>query len=409
VENLGTQGNNRRLLLALLQKHAPALLEASGGHLDIADIAAGTLGMTRALSEDERYTVWSTDISGAMLEAGKASLMKSLPDEQVMERAMDDLPYKSGSKHVAFHSLALDCTKHSSRSLDKGGAERINALLELNRILCDGGVAFLTLQASVFENTESFDVFKKTVGTYFGFTLVEEDTGFAQSTDHTDEEQFEGVVLTLRKTGKPRCNAATLPMDAWLALHFYKKAPLVSTEKERFVRTPGIAHPPPGAYHEAFTIAGKDVHYAQPQEPQEKKQHKKRKQRYSATCAAIDRLIQEYGSIKKIPTEQLLSVSLEEIDTTTQRIRDLYFRELLKKYDGRIDAIPLEEISRKSPVILVPMHEKNIGWFLVLATIDPETKKLGTYGKKYFLEEEFHNRSGEKADEASSIDSPIQA
>ncbi len=394
VEEHGMQGNNKRLLLGLLHKHMPDLQGRFGDTMNIADIAAGTLGITRALSHLSDCTVHSTDISKNMMEAGAAALeAEGMNAPQTTVCSMDELPYKNESKQIAFHSLALDCTLHNSHKIDKGGGERIHALRELNRVLAPGGIGFIALQSSLFEGMEQFNAFTAVLQKYFGFEVIAEDTGLAQSNDLQDEEPFEGYVITVRKVSKTNYLPATLPADAWLALQFYRKAPRISTYKERSHQTPEVRTPPPGAYHEEFIIGDQTVvHAAVPAENIEKVQHQKRKARYLKVAENIDRLLLQYRSFKDIPTEELLSISLVDIQGSSQDLRNDYFRRLLLHYDGRIANIPIEDISRQSPVVLLKMHDTKKGWYLVLANLD-EHSRSGGYGKKYFEEEEFSAKS----------------
>ena len=110
-----------------------------------------------------------------------------------------------------------------------------------------------------------------------------------------------------------------------------------------------------------------------------------KKQQYGVVKERLMELLQVHGSIAAIPEEKLLSISLEDLNKTTQRGRDRYFELLIRRY-GSIDRVPVEEIASQSRVILIRGESKR-GPYLVLGRIDGETQRVGGYGKRYFFDE----------------------
>ncbi len=388
------EGNNRRLIMALLQKYAIEARQRtelkSKKPLRIADVASGCMTLAHSLSEQSDVEVWSSDICAPMLEIGQKSFGDAIPSQRVSECSMDQLPYEDGSMHMVVHSLALHYTKHNPQKPKKGGEERICALRELNRVLAMGGVTLLALPPHTFKDEEHFLRFCEVLETHFGLQ-IQNDTGMAYSADNDDEEPFKSYIATFIKVGEPTKGA--LPKDAELALYMGYKRPSNNDREKKPPKTGGTK-PPPGSYHERFTIGGKEIAYVTPENDEvSKKKHQAEKKRYKKVCQNIQRLIDAHGDIEKIPEEELLSISLEELGEAQQRVKDQYFRTLLKKYKGRAQEIPIEEINRESSVVLQRV-KTNKGWFLCLANIDELTGKVpkGGYGKKYFYQEEFKTK-----------------
>jgi hypothetical protein len=151
--------------------------------------------------------------------------------------------------------------------------------------------------------------------------------------------------------------------------------------------------PLPGAFHEEFIIGEQRLVCDECKCQEDKKiSFDEEKEQYLSFKNKVDELIRTYGSIKDIPEEKLLSVPFAEVvHHEKQKIRDAYFKALIDKYGGKIERIPIEEISSHSPVILVRDWTKRRGHFLCLAKMKKDAH-LGRYGKKYFYESEFKSR-----------------
>lgn len=392
-EDLSFAGNNKRMLLALINKYAPELQQYfEGEKLQMADVACGCLGMARALEHDEQFDVYSSDICAPMLEVGSQAMKQAPTEDAVHECAMDELPYEDESQHIVVHSLALQYTFHNPRKLESGGNERVQALCEMNRVLKKGGVAFVALPPYLFEKEGKFAEVCSTLNEHFGFQVISRDSNVVRSADD-DPDTFESYVITLEKVGP--AEASHLPMDAWLTLEFSREG--ISRWKKSQERTPRDAQQPQsspvGAYHETFMIGDQKLTYQTPDElSAAKDEYTEGKEEYDRISSQALELLQKYDSVKNIPPEKLLSISLEAIDPThetsreAQEVRDAYFKALFEKYDGKLDRIPLSEISAQSSVILMRGYTKKKGAYLCFARLDGKKRK--SYGTRYFYEDD---------------------
>ena len=375
-EETSYQGNNARLITALIEP------ELQDENVQIADIGCGCLMMQRMLADRGDATVWSSDICSQMLEAGKRLSGKEIPNEQIHEGSMDELAYEDESKDIAILSLNLHYTRHNPRKTT--GNERIRTLQELNRILRMDGTAIISLPTRVFDEIDKFRNFCSVLERQFGFQIVPEKTDLAHSADNAGESPFEAFVITLKKVGRP--NYSALPVDDLEALSFKN---LTSANGSN-----GSATPPKekeveenGMYHEEFELGGSRLQFRPitSKELADRDNRKQEKEKFTRVEERINALITTFGSIKNIPEAMLLSISLENVNSTDQADRDEYFKFLLEYY-GSIQRIPVNEISNNSPVILI-RNESKRGPFLCLGRIDDKSKKPCGYGKKYFYEE----------------------
>ncbi len=375
-EETSYQGNNARLVAGLLNE------ELTNGDTEIADIACGCLTMHRVLAEKKNAKVSSSDLCTAMLEAGK-KLATEVRPEQVQECAMDELPYEDGQMDIAITSLALHYTRHNPRV--PNGRERINALREMNRVLRDGGTGVFTLPIHVFEDQDGFDKFCRVLESFFGFQANVEKSGFARSVDHAEDDPFEVYVITVSKVGPTQ--ATEMSADDWSALAFSKLKVSSGNGQRPEYNDDEDTEKEYGAYHEEFELGNKLVKFDPLSDEQisvretyntDKESHQRLEER-------IQELTKTYGSMDKIPEECLLSISLQEVSSADQASRDEYFRALLQRY-GSIYRVPVEEISGKSPVILIRGKLKR-GPFLCLGRVDGTGKKACGYGRRYFYED----------------------
>ncbi len=365
-EELSYGGNNRRLILAILQHHLPEIRVRTGKRVQLADVAAGTLSLSRALLPEEDIDVWSSDLCEAMLEVGKGTLpddvQKTLPDDRIVACSMDELPYKSGSMDIVTHSLALHYAKHNEHHPDKGGRERIDALREVNRVLRDGGLAVIALPPFLFQTPERFELFKGTICAHFGFACVEESSGHAESLDSPDEEHFESFVLTLRKTGPS--NISAMHFDDWKNLDFQNMKPAKRGNEDANAKRNGASHtkaPPEGSFHEEFTFGHTTFSYATPVELSEaKSQHQEAKAEYLNVHATIAGLVAQHSSIANIPAKNIAR---------------------------NIDLIECDAFPKDGDTALVRSWTKKRGHFLCLAHM--RGKRVRPYGKRYFVDDEF--------------------
>lgn len=392
LDEYSYQGNNRRMLLALLEQHIPELKKEFGKKLEMADIAAGTLSVARHLGHRNDITVWSSDLTGAMLDMGKKDLPKKYSDKHVAQCAMDELPYENESKHIVFHSLALHYARNNSHKNGVGGEERMRAIHEMNRVLAPGGIAFLALPPFVIQDEKHFAMLCTTMEAYFGFEIIPANTGLATSVDRSDEDRFESYVLTMRKIDAP-VKIETLPPEAWKILNFKKKH---RVRKSADLTELNANDPLPkkkshdASYHSEFVIGSQHLTFtAASQEAQSaEREHVEAKDKYERVKAGVQRLIAQHGSLHNVPLEKLLAFNTEEqLSAGAQTEKETYFRNLLLKH-GSLDAIPMEKIAEVTSEVLVRAQTKKKGPFVCLARVDGKREKIGMYGKKFFYEGE---------------------
>lgn len=393
LEDLSTAGNNRRLLLSLLQKNLPAMRKKFGRKVKVADIASGPMALAHSLHHEKNIEVHSSDICKDMLDVGKHAYAGHLPPGSVKECAMDELPYPEESMHVAFLSLALQYTKHNPRRIGKGGDDRLLALEKLNGILAKGGRAYIALPHHLFDTPEGepnqrrLEQMYSVLEDFGGFRVVREESGRAHAAEDTGD-RFATYMVALDKVGSSRIRF--LPPELWSALHFHRARTSRAKGGEGKKREKIIKPPPQGAFHERFILGSQELTYAAPShEEKQNSEHRANKYKYQRATERIRTLIAQHGSIDAIPTEQLLSISLEEVDIEEQTERDLHCLELLEQHGGRIEKIPIQELAQFSPVILVRGKAKK-GSFLCLANIaDAKKHPTGGYGKRFFDRDEF--------------------
>ena len=100
----------------------------------------------------------------------------------------------------------------------------------------------------------------------------------------------------------------------------------------------------------------------------------------------VAQLLKDYGSIKDIPDELLLSITPEAVSISTQKERDEYYRILLDRY-VTVDRIPVEKITSQNSFILIEGDCKKRGKYLAFAKLNPKTKKFGGCKTKYYYDD----------------------
>lgn len=362
-EEISYAGNTGRLVKSVLS----ALYTEKMGRARVADVACGCRSLERMCEGDARFEVASSDINQVALETGGQLLRTTVvtkPEEIV---PMHSLPLTERSQDFAVLSLALDLTFH--RPQDGGsGRERIFAIKELNRILKPGGSAIITLQDSKFPDDESFETFVATIEQHFGFESKLQLTGHVVAFNIEKNERYKAWLLTLTKVAeaKPRLDNR----DLWRGLFFRRKRASAKSPQRPRVRKP--SEESSGAFQDHFVIRGStDLKYA-PTTPIEMDRYARRlRQGFEEQRIGqkIDALISRHGSVAKIPEAALLSLTPEELISSEQVERDRYFELLLTRY-GSVARIPVEQISKKSAVLVVRGHSRRRGPYLVLVRLE---------------------------------------
>ncbi|MDA1060395.1 MAG: methyltransferase domain-containing protein [bacterium] len=210
----GYGGNNGRFT-AGLWKH----LE-EGGFINpgnYGDLGCGHLVLENTLADTadlKSRIIFNLDLNGHMLEAGKELLKKKRPghNPRVKLGSFTDMRgvYPDGMFSAVNLGMSIYCTKLGRRSKDLHKDERVQTLLELNRVLRPGGIAVLTLPSNTCSPEEAL-LFTEQLGRHFGMESLKEFTGRAQSTDtNLEDNLFENYTIVVRKTGEPDINGLDL-------------------------------------------------------------------------------------------------------------------------------------------------------------------------------------------------------
>lgn len=393
-EEVTLPGNNRRAILALLQKHLPDLHERlQAERIRIADIASGPMALARSLAHERDMDVFSSDLAEEMIAMGQLLMEQSaghrVPEDRADTCAMDEIEYKSESMHVVVHSLSLQYAKHDYKERENGGDELIRSLCKVNEVLITGGIAFLALPVGIFYEPQKFRAVCSVLRTHFGFEVIEEDSGHMQTIPGKDEPLYESYIFTLRKVGAP--NVIGMSPEAWKILRFSHQVPTrVSGKEKPVLKNVEEVHPTEGSYSEDFVLGTQRLHYDTPEElSQAKREHQEEVAECEKAKRRIEALLRKHNtrSFYKIPPEELLSFTLEEVDDVGQQALDAYMHALMDEYDGDLYAIPLEKLNAHSTVHLKLNSTTKRGPFIYIARLGGRKRKRGR--KRYFYEQEF--------------------
>lgn len=208
--------NNARCVAGLFQE-----LE-SGGHINsgaYADLACGplVLDMTLgALDDGKSRKITSLDLNGDMLEQGKRALagrrrgykpdlrVGSISDMKALKKPLCDEGYDAINC-----ALALEYTRLNPRVQRVERDERVSALLEFNRVLKTGGVAVITMPRNAC-TLEQFEALTTQLEAHFGFEILKDYTGRAQSLDNDSDHTFENFTIVARKVKEPALDGLNL-------------------------------------------------------------------------------------------------------------------------------------------------------------------------------------------------------
>lgn len=177
-----------------------------------ADVACGPLVFENTYGlMDPKAQITNFDANPYILDAGVDLIRKRKhnpyyePTKKVCP--MTKLDAKDGSYDVVNCASALHYLgQKGKKNIDKH--ERAKALIEMNRILKQGGVMVLTLPQIVCSDDE-FDSFKKEMMN-FGFEVLGDYTGNGHSTDMDNDTEFLNRVVTCKKVGTPKTDKICL-------------------------------------------------------------------------------------------------------------------------------------------------------------------------------------------------------
>ena len=246
--------NNGRFVAGLLNQLETEEVVPKGQY---ADLACGPLVLenTYGLLNPSARIV-NFDINPYVLDEGVALLRNRkkqpgyTPTRKVSK--MTELGVRDGAFSLVNCASALQCLGQANNKnvKDYKKCERAVALVEMNRVLTDGGVALITLPPNACSE-EEFETFKSEMRR-FGFKVLPEYTGEGVSTDDDDGRVFHNFVVAMKKIGPARTKEITLSN-----LNFTRRS-VVSSGKGK----PG--HPRPDAWsshHNEFAINENSLRY----------------------------------------------------------------------------------------------------------------------------------------------------
>lgn len=200
-------GNNARMVSRLILEDNPR---------SVLSLAAGTCLVNRNLHNNGyRGTVDNYDINPAMMRVAKAKfnyLGRTIVGNAA-DLIRDPQPGESGRPKMADGSydaidcsMMLDLTKlYDKKTYEKKHpetSERVQVLMEINRVLKTGGKAIITLPEGTFKNNEdAFPAFVDELTRHFGFRVAGP-VGLAYGTDMRPKRKISWVIK-VEKTGKP--------------------------------------------------------------------------------------------------------------------------------------------------------------------------------------------------------------
>lgn len=196
-------GNNARMVCGLIKDLEEEGLITGNRFLDVACgplILRNTLG---EIGDGKKRSIHSMDINSHMVDLGKTVLSKTnkKAKPRVKIGRMNDLSaYSDESFDVVNNAFAFDYTKlNNNISVHFKNDQRVQTLMEFNRVLKDGGVAIITLPPNTIPTQKLLEAIEK----HFGFEVLRKYTGRGVSTDKKDVDTFRNNTIVLKKVGKP--------------------------------------------------------------------------------------------------------------------------------------------------------------------------------------------------------------
>jgi hypothetical protein len=332
--------------------------------------------------------VWSSDINPSMIgpEIGQKVLGGAYDKDCIDTAAMDDLPYRKKSKHIAVLSLALHYAMHRDNPAE-AGKERMRTLLELNRVLVDGGAAILTFPHSIFRGRrqQKFEELTKALR-YFGFELIPELSERALAKGKPDQKPFEVYVFTLRKIGEPDFEIdetwQNIPEAIRKGLDLSKTKKVQGGPKGGRRKKRRIAEQEEGEFHDAFVMgSGKDIRFTMSARQQTLKRKVDEKKALMAQAPDIVKtVLQMHQTLDDIKPEKWLEVPLDAIVRCPGKIQDAYAQAVLTRDARAVTQEFLEKLNNGQQAGSLSLHSENGQQYVVLsAATGSERRKQRKY------------------------------
>ncbi len=205
-------GNNARFVGGMIN-----MLERKGlvkGKI-YADLGCGPLTLENTLSpgDGKRRVIYSTDLNGNLMHKGRQKLQKHkiwIEPERMSCGSITDLSdYGTGMFDLVNCALALEYTRLETRIKSPERDERVRTLVEANRVLREGGIYLLTI-AEDSCTPEEFTGLCHVMQKHFGFEIMGEYTGSAESVCQPGEPGFQVHCAVAKKVGEPNLEGLNL-------------------------------------------------------------------------------------------------------------------------------------------------------------------------------------------------------
>ncbi|PKL36429.1 hypothetical protein CVV38_00790 [Candidatus Peregrinibacteria bacterium HGW-Peregrinibacteria-1] len=287
--------NNGRFVSSLIRKlEDKKILPSTEGSPLYCDLACGPLVLERALSVDKvSRKIYNLDLNEYMLEYG----LKEHPQRKtsVQQGAINDMQgiYEDEFFDLINCSFALYFSKNNRRSKNPENNERSQALMEFNRVLKPGGIAIITLPSNVGTDIERQN-FITHLREAFGFEIVENYTGIAQSTDKKEEGKFSNYTIVCKKIDLPKKEL----IDP-LKLALSRIAVIPKTRSFSELTSAEDFEPP---LHSEFKINDHELTYDYTDEIEEKDEYNIYKQIDEARLY-LRQLVSKLGTLNNLPQE----------------------------------------------------------------------------------------------------------
>lgn len=378
-EETSVSGNTARLVAAVIEQLPARPIRK------IADIACGCRTLERLFEGHRGFAVASVDINRAALTAGAALMGAPVETIDAEHAPMDALPFANGSKDTAVLSLALDLTVHSPSARRRGaGHERIATLSELNRVLKDGGHAVLTFHEGLFPDEAAFHRFASVLESSFGFRRIAHLTGRASAYNEEENASYAVWLATFEKVAPATPNLSN--EELWEGLRFPRRRSRDGGTASR--SDSAVATEKSGAFQDEFDIGALRLAY-EPRSGHQKALDLVRTTDNDAKKRLNERintLINEHGGIEKVPEHLFLAIRLEEVRGSSQADRDRYFEALIQRY-GTVGRIPFDELAKNSSIIIERGTCKRRGAYVCLAQVPAGATRARGFGTRYFFSE----------------------
>jgi ubiquinone/menaquinone biosynthesis C-methylase UbiE len=195
----GYSGNNARFTVSLFKE-----LENKGfmpGNT-YADLASGPLILDRSFSmydhQRKSRNVYSLDLSRHMIDIGSQN---HTPSAQPQVGSITDMKqqFEDGQFDAINIALAIEYTNNNLHIKQPTKSERVQSLIEANRILKPGGIMVITVTTNAC-SAEQLQKITNVLHSNFGFDVLSDYTGLAVSTDD-DLRKFENFTIVCKKIG----------------------------------------------------------------------------------------------------------------------------------------------------------------------------------------------------------------